>query len=111
MKLSAVYFDDTVVIPGGKDTGSAQPRQDLRESSFHASEGWTLERVERGVYRIWSEGMPKPAHVEGYGSTYVEADRAPGSVVVTSIDGDGVGTITLDDPSGVSTFRTPRGKR
>ena len=73
MKLAAVYFDDTVVIPGGKDLGSGQKRQDLRESTFHASEGWDLERVEPGVYRLRCEGMAEPAYVEGYGSTFVKA--------------------------------------
>lgn len=77
MKLSAVYFDDTVVIPGGKDLGSGQPRQDLRESSFHAVDGWEIEEVREGVFRLFQVGMVKPCMVGGYGYTVVEADRVP----------------------------------
>jgi len=73
MKLAALYFDDTVVIPGAKDLGAGTPRQDLRESTFHASEGWQLDEVEDDVFRIWREGMPSACIVGGYGYTYVIA--------------------------------------
>lgn len=75
MKLAAVYFDDNVVIPGAKDTGGGM-YQDLRESCFHAVDGWTIRRHCAQVYSLWREGMSEPAFVEGYGSTF-RLDVAP----------------------------------
>ena len=70
MKLSALYLDDNVAVPGwtrvagGVSTG--------RDSSFNATDGWDIERVEPGVYRLMREGMPAPVCIEGYGASYVE---------------------------------------
>lgn len=69
MKLSALYLDDNVAVPGwtrvagGVNTG--------RDSSFTAIDGWDIERVEPGVYRLMREGMPEPVCIEGYGASYV----------------------------------------
>lgn len=118
MKLAAVYFDDTVCIPSGKDVGGGVSRQDLRESTFSAADGWELRRVEKGVYSLWREGMERPKFVEGYGSTFdvepsVNTEQASwveygmprkGTVTVTSIDGDGANTVTLTDPSQARAF-------
>jgi hypothetical protein len=71
MKLSSVYFDDTVCIPGGKDVGGGLARHDLRESSFHASDGWSIEDIGGGEFRLHREGMERPCIVGGYGYTRV----------------------------------------
>lgn len=70
MKLAALYFDDQVVIPGyvAVSGGTSQ----YRDTTFHADEGWDIQRVERGVFRIWREGMPAPVMLEGYGASWVE---------------------------------------
>ncbi len=108
MKLASVYFDDHVVIPGGKDLGGGLARSDLREASFHAADGWDIE-WDGALFTLWCEGMPRPVKVGGYGFTFVEAEFA-GTAVVTSIDGPGTNTVTLDDPNEVRTF-TPATKR
>jgi hypothetical protein len=80
MKLAAVYFDDTVCIPGGKDVGGGASRQDLRESTFSAADGWSIHlraQPARGdgpvavYFELWREGMPAPAFVGGYGFTFI----------------------------------------
>lgn len=123
IKLAAVTFDDIVVIPLGKDVGGGLARQDLRESSFRAEDGWRigLTTVFRSisssvVFEIWREGMPRPAFVGGYGHTYVEADEPLGSVTVTSIDAtagsDPANTVTIDESMGPPTLEpTKRRKR
>jgi hypothetical protein len=79
MKLAAVYFDDTVCIPGGKDVGGGASRQDLRESTFSAADGWQIDWDGHVLFTIWREGMPSVAKVGGYGFTFV-AEAAPSSV-------------------------------
>lgn len=74
MKLDALVFDDTVTVFAGKDVGGGLSRQDLRESSFRAEDGWSLLRLEKGVYSIHRDGMPKATIAEGYGASYLEAD-------------------------------------
>ncbi len=74
VKLSSRCLDDIVAIPGAKDMGSAETPQVLRESSFHASDGWDIERVQIGAYRLFREPMKKPCTIEGYGATWVAAD-------------------------------------
>jgi hypothetical protein len=75
MRLSAVYFDDTVCIPGGKDVGGGMARQDLRESTFSAADGWDITMLtEGGVhFSIFREGMERACIIGGYGYTYVTA--------------------------------------
>jgi ABC-type hemin transport system ATPase subunit len=51
MKLASLYLDDIVVIPAGKKLGTDQPRADLREQSFHASEGWDIHRIGHAACR------------------------------------------------------------
>jgi hypothetical protein len=82
MKLAAVYFDDTVCIPGGKDVGGGMARQDLRESSFHAEDGWTIEDIGGGEFRLSREGMDRPCIVGGYGYTRV-VEVEPGHEAVS----------------------------
>lgn len=80
MKLASVYFDDIVVIPGGKDNGSGEGLQPLRESSFHAADGWsiTMLTAPAGVsFSLFREGMPAPVTVGGYGFSYVAASEEP----------------------------------
>lgn len=75
MKIQSIWFDDLVVIAGAKDLGSAHAPQDLREQSFHASEGWDIEQAEAGVFRLFRAPMTKPVTVGGYGYSYVQADE------------------------------------
>ncbi len=126
MKLSALYLDDNVAVPGwtrvagGVNTG--------RDASFNAAEGWDIERIEPGVYQLMREGMPEPVRVEGYGASYVvlpiehaladavrDVERQ-GAAIVTSIDGDGPNVVTLGtehpQDDGPRTFvKAKRGKR
>lgn len=71
MRLRELHFADLVVISGWVRVagGTAQ----AREQSFHADEGWVLERVEPGVYRVQREDMAEPVTVEGYPASYVVA--------------------------------------
>jgi hypothetical protein len=85
MKLAAVYFDDTVCIPGGKDVGGGASRQDLRESSFSAADGWDLWLVGEDKFSVHREGMASVCIVGGYGYTYVVAEW-PGSQEVAPPD-------------------------
>jgi hypothetical protein len=107
VKLSAVYFDDTVCIPGGKDVGGGMSRQDLRDSTFLAAEGWDIglctSECGNGVhFSLWREGMAAAAIVGGYGYTYIAAAR--GTATVTSIDGPGANAVTLTNADEVRTF-------
>lgn len=76
-KLSALYLDDIVVIPAGKDMGAGQARTDLRDSSFHESEGWDIRETLPGVFSVLCDGMPSPVAIGGYGYSYVRAVEAP----------------------------------
>jgi hypothetical protein len=75
MKLAAVYFDDTVCIPGGKDIGGGMARQDLRESTFSAADDWDLWYLGEDKFSVHREGMPGVCIVGGYGYTYVVAEQ------------------------------------
>jgi hypothetical protein len=72
MKLSRLCLGDLVCIPLGKDSGSAVPRSDLRESSFSAADGWDLEMVTPGVFVVLRDGMPEPVTIGSSDYTYVE---------------------------------------
>lgn len=89
MKLAAVYFDDTVVIPGAKDIGGGT-FQDLRESSFHASDGWDIDWDGRVLFTLWREGMANVAKVGGYGFTFIAEHAAAPSVDMRGV-ASGVG--------------------
>jgi hypothetical protein len=104
MRLSAVYFDDTVCIPGGKDVGGGASRQDLRESTFSAADGWSIERESPGVYSLHREGMKARVYVEGYGSTYVPATvhdylRGVASGVGETISEEALGNVEVSAAS------------
>jgi ABC-type hemin transport system ATPase subunit len=77
MKLASLYLDDIVVIPAGKKLGTDQPRADLREQSFHASEGWDIHRIAHRHYTVFCEGMPRVVNIEGYAGTYDELPEPP----------------------------------
>lgn len=80
MRLASIYFDDTVCIPGGKDVGGGLARQDLRDSAFHAADGWSIEMLRDTMYvtfRIKCEGMTEAALIGGYGYTAVPAAESP----------------------------------
>lgn len=99
MKLASVYFDDNVCIPGGKDTGGGV-RHDLRESSFHASDGWDIEWDGHVLFTLWHEGMPTPARVGGYGFTFV-AETAAGTVrIVEGQTASGLGEAISEESLG-----------
>ncbi len=87
MKLASLFLDDIVSVPGAKDGGTGTPRQTLMDSSFHASDGWDIERVERGVYRLFREPMQKPATIEGYGASWIAADD---NIAITEVDPTGL---------------------
>lgn len=80
MRLAAVYFDDTVCIPGGKDVGGGMARQDLRDSCFHANDGWSINEIRDGVFVLHREGMAEAATVGGYGYTYTMAPPEPENI-------------------------------
>lgn len=73
MKLAILTFAQPVTIYGGRDVGGGEARQDMRESSFRAADGWELEMLEGetfGVFRIGREGMSTPVFVGGYGYSF-----------------------------------------
>lgn len=74
MKLSALWLDDVIVIPDGKDNGAGEPRQPLREQAFMAADGWELDFDGYGGFRIWRDGMAAAVIVGGYGYSFVRAD-------------------------------------
>lgn len=71
-RLATLHLDGNVVIPEGRDLGVGQPRGDHRDQSFSASEGWSLEEVTPGVFRIRCEGMSAAVTVGGHGYSYTE---------------------------------------
>lgn len=76
VKLARLSFDDTVTVFLGRDIG-AGVRQDHRDSSFSAKDGWDLTFFpEEGRFSIVCEGMREPTYVSGYGYSY-ELAEAP----------------------------------
>lgn len=73
MKIASLWLDDIVVVPGGRELGGDH-RTDLRDASFHASEGWQIhETSSPGVFTVQREGMTDPVIIGGYGYSYVKA--------------------------------------
>ncbi len=87
MKLASIWFDDIISVPGGKDGGSGTPRQTLMEQSFHASDGWEIERVGPLMYRLFREPMLRPATIEGYPASWLAADD---NIAITEVDPTGL---------------------
>ncbi len=75
--ITAVYFDAQIVVPQGKSNGEGLPRVDLRETSFHASDGWDIRETLPGVFSLHIEGMTSPCTVGGYGYSYVQKHEEP----------------------------------
>lgn len=75
MKIVSLHLDDMVVISLGKSVGTDQARVDLRDSSFHAADGWDIRETLPGVFSLVCEGMPEPVTVGGYGYSYVRANE------------------------------------
>lgn len=77
MRLASLWLDDIVVVADGRELGGDH-RSDLRDASFHASEGWEIRETLPGVFSLQREGMSEPVTIGGYGYSYV---RAPASKV------------------------------
>jgi hypothetical protein len=85
MKLLALYFDDQVVIPGYVAIAGGTSQH--REQSFTADDGWDLECVGPGVFKLSREGMERPVFVGGYGWSAVFEEMPRGQLWVTTAKG------------------------
>lgn len=67
--ITDIWFDDIIVIKGGKDHGSM--RGDLRSADFHAPE-WEIREIiaYSGIFTLWTEGMDVPQTIGGYGYSF-----------------------------------------
>jgi hypothetical protein len=70
--IGSIYFDDIIVVPEGQRLGPTQAPTTLREQSFHAAEGWTIQETLPGTFTLQREGMSGPVTVGGYGFTYTK---------------------------------------
>lgn len=73
MKLSALYLDRMVVIPGAGRPGAPS---ELREQMFTARDGWELTWL-GDQFAIRREGMPVAVYVRGVGASYVAESMTP----------------------------------
>ncbi len=73
--ITSVYFDDQVVVDGGRDVGEGK-RGQLREFSFHRRDGWDIREALPGVFTLFTDGMEHPVTVGGYGYSCVRVTVA-----------------------------------
>lgn len=73
MKLVEIHFDWNPSIPGADARGEGLLFPLKTQSIFRAEEGWSIEKLAGGEFRLHREGMPAPV-VVGDGYTYVEAE-------------------------------------
>ena len=89
MKLAEIHFDWCPSIAGADSRGENLLFPLKTQSVFRAVDGWSIERLPSGEFRLHREGMPAPV-VVGDGYTYVEA--ASGSLNGEAADGQAPGT-------------------
>jgi hypothetical protein len=75
MKLATLYFDDHVVIPGGRQLGDMTG--ELRSDAFRSVDGWDIHETLPGVFSLVAPWMTEPVTIGGYGYSYTRAPIEP----------------------------------
>ena len=73
MKLAEIHFDWNPSIPGADSRGEGLLFPLRTQSVFRADDGWSIEALGGGMFRLHRKGMPLPV-VIGDGYVYVEAE-------------------------------------
>lgn len=87
MKLAEIHFDWQPVISGADARGEALLFPLRNQSTFTAAEGWSIEKLASGEFRLFRDGMPAPVVVgDGYTYVAVPGDKLTVDVGLAELD-------------------------